>query len=155
MSDPITLSGTVLHVFAHRFTLTTENGTILADLGPKGSDLAKIVIGDTLTITGEQKPSEIKVQRVRRKGLDIDIPHGGKGDHDHAAVDPNVARESAVKAGLTPLGDPLRRPKHVEILARDADGRHHELHVERDGTVRKRKPVSADDAKWAEAIKAA
>ena len=162
MSDTITLSGTVADIFAHRFTLKTESGTVLADLGPKGADAVKLAPGDAVSVTGEQKPSEIKVHSLTRKGATIAIPHGDKKDgkpdhrdHDHEPADPKLARAAAETAGLRPVGEPRRKPKHFEVLARDAKGAHHELHVALDGTLRQQKPVAADDAKWAEALKVA
>ena len=151
MSDTLTLSGTVADVFAHRFTLTTDAGTVLADLGPKGAERIAPAPGDAVTITGERKPSEIKVASITRGGETVDLSHGPRQD----PADPKPALAAVAKAGLKPLGEPHRKPKHFEVLARDADGSHHELHVGFDGTVRKRKPVAADDAQWAEALRAA
>ena len=153
MSDTITLSGTIADVFAHRFTLTTDTGTVLADLGPKGAERITPATGDAVTITGERKPSEIKVTSLTRRGETVDLSHD-KGP-DHAPADPKPVLAAVEKAGLAPLGEPRRKPKHFEVLARDRDGHHHELHVAFDGTVSKRKPVAADDAKWAEALKVA
>lgn len=78
MSDTVTLSGTVADVFAHRFTLTVEGRAVLADLGPKGAERVALASGDAVTITGERKPSEIKVLSVLRAGETVDIPHGPK-----------------------------------------------------------------------------
>jgi hypothetical protein len=150
MSDTVTLSGTVADVFAHRFTLETDTGTVLADLGPKGAERIALATGDAVSITGERKPSEIKVTRLTRGGETLDLSHD-KGP-DHPPADPKPVLAAVEQAGLTPLGEPRRKPKHFEVLARDADGAHHELHVEFDGTLRQRKPVAADDGKWAEAL---
>ena len=38
LHDTTTLSGTIRHVFAHRFTIEADGQTHLADLGPKGAD---------------------------------------------------------------------------------------------------------------------
>lgn len=158
MTDTTTLSGTVADIFAHRFTLKTESGTVLADLGPQGVYAVKLAQGDAISLTGERKPSEFKVHSLTRGSETIAIPQGekpgGKG-HDHAPADPTLARAAAETAGLRPVGEPRRKPKHFELLARDGEGRHHELHVALDGTLRRQKPVAADDAKWAEVLKAA
>jgi hypothetical protein len=47
-----------------------------------------------------------------------------------------------------------RKPKHFEILGRDPAGDIVELHVERDGSLRKTRPVHDDDPKWGTEIKA-
>ena len=140
MSDIVT--GTVAALFAHRFTLDTAAGPVLADLGPRGAALIALAPGEAVTLTGERKPSEIKVTSVRRGTQSVDIPHGDKGG-DLAPVPVAPVLAAVERAGLRPVGEPRRKPKHFEVLARDAEGRHHELHVEFDGTVRKRKPVAA------------
>ena len=162
MTDTVTLSGTVADIFAHRFTLLTDAGPVLADLGPKGAEAVTLAAGDAVSLTGQTKPSEIKVHSLTRGSETIAISQGEKpgpkpGDkgHDQAPADPTLARVAVEKAGLRPVGEPRRKPKHFEMLARDAEGRHHEIHVELDDTLRKRKPIAADDAKWAEVLKAA
>ena len=46
------------------------------------------------------------------------------------------------------MGEPRRKPKHFEILGRDAAGDLVELHVELEGTLRKTRPVDDADPKW-------
>lgn len=58
------LSGTITHVFAHRFTLQTQGETHLADLGPKGAEAFSLSPGLPVTLEGERRPSEIKVTRI-------------------------------------------------------------------------------------------
>lgn len=94
MSDTVTLSGTVADVFAHRFTLKGEGGTVLADLGPKGAERIRLAPGDVVTVTGDAKPSEIKVRTILRAGETVEVPqgpkphgkpHGRPGDRSEAA----------------------------------------------------------------------
>ena len=60
----ITVAGHVTDLFGHRFALATGSGKILADIGPKGLEELTLAVGDKVTLTGEQKPSEIKVHTV-------------------------------------------------------------------------------------------
>ena len=142
-----TVSGTVRDMFAHRFVLQTDAGSLLADLGPHGADILKLDVGDAITITGERKPSELKVFTVERNGRSFEIPHGDKHrpDKHRNDVDPDIARRAATDAGLTALGEPRRKAKHFEVLGRDPAGALVELHVELDGYVRKRKDVDASE----------
>ena len=70
-NPPVT--GTVQNIFAHRFTLRTAEGVVLADLTPHGEEKIKLIIGDDVTIEGERKPSEIKVNRIRRGDFTLTI----------------------------------------------------------------------------------
>ncbi len=144
-----TVSGTVRDVFAHRFVLQTDAGSLLADLGPHGAEILKLDVGDAITIKGERKRSELKASSVERNGRSFEIPHGERHRDD---TDPEIGRRAAAAEGLTVLGDARSKPKHVEVLGRDATGRLVELHVELDGRIRKRKDVDGREEKWAQAL---
>jgi hypothetical protein len=141
------ITGAVQNIFAHRFTLQAADGVVLADLTPHGADKIKLSVGDEVTIEGERKPSEIKVERIQRGDLTVTIDHPGKrSDHDLEG-DPKAAAASARAAGFEIVGEPRRKPKHFEILGRQ-HGSFSELHVSLDGSIRHAKPVNADDGKW-------
>jgi hypothetical protein len=146
-----TLSGSVTDVFAHRFVVKTEDGNILADLGPKGAEQVSLRPGDDVTLSGEMKPSELKVKRITKKGgQPIDIEHERKpheSEHEPHA-DPKIATRAARDAGFAVWGEPKRRPKHFEVLGRTAERGFVELHIELDGKLRKTRPVEKDDLKW-------
>ncbi len=133
------VSGTVTHIFAHRFVVETGEGAILADLTPPGREKIALQIGDRVTLDGETKPSELKVWRLTCNGKSVEIDHAD-GKH-RADVGPEQARAFARVAGFEPIGEPRRRPKHVEVLAR-RDGRLFELHIASNGEIRKAKRVS-------------
>ncbi len=154
-NETVALSGTIQHVFAHRFTLDAEGTTHLADLGPKGADAFPLSAGLAVTLEGERRPSEIKVTRIASDGREPVLiahkkPQHAPG-HVHAdgPADPDLALAAVGKAGWTAKGEPRRKPKHFEILARQDDGEWTELHVDFGGAIYKRK--TADTAKWAEA----
>lgn len=148
------VSGSVRDIFAHRFVLRTEEGPVLADLGPKG--LAKITlrIGDEVEIEGEQMPSEIKVSGIVRGRESVNLSDHGKRehdkkhkhhDHDDALLAPDIATRVINEAGLITVGQPRHKRRHFEILGRDSDGNLIELHVDQDGVVKKRKTVDEAD----------
>ena len=151
------LSGQVTDIFAHRFVVKTENGKVLADLGPKGAEQVPLKEGDRVNLIGDMKPSELKVHSIAKNGArPILIAHPGKPHPPHEAeeADPEAALMSAEANGFTVVGKPRRKPKHFEILGRDAAGDMVELHIELDGALRKTRPVHEDDPKWAREIEA-
>ncbi|MCJ2135871.1 hypothetical protein MKK69_17735 [Methylobacterium sp. J-026] len=157
LHDTTALSGTIQHVFAHRFTIEADGETHLADLGPKGADAFAPVTGLHVTLEGERRPSEIKVTRISAEGRDpVEIhhkkPHHAPGPkkadpRPDMAADPDRARTAAISAGWTVADGPRRKPKHFEVLARRGDGAATELHVDFAGAIYKEKP--ADPEKWA------
>ncbi|KMO09835.1 hypothetical protein, partial [Methylobacterium platani] len=126
--DTTALSGTIQHVFAHRFTLEADGAVHLADLGPKGAEAFPLAAGLHVTLEGERRPSEIKVARIAAPGRDpVEIHHKkphhpGKPGPD-AAVDPAAALAAVTAAGWTPAGETRRQPRQVGGLARRGDGR--------------------------------
>ena len=50
------------------------------------------------------------------------------------------------------IAEPRRKPKHFEILGRDAAGGYVELHIELAGALRKTRPLDRADPKWAAEI---
>lgn len=147
----IAITGNVTHVFAHRFVVETAHGAVLADLTPKGAEQHTLQIGEVVGLTGEMKPSELKVSQLTIGKTTITIEHKKPHDH-HPHAEPGDAMKAARDAGFEPLGQPRRKPKHFEVLGR----RNHqltELHIELNGQIRKLKPVENGDPKWSEALK--
>lgn len=146
MNNMQTITGTVWAVFGHRFAVEAKDGRVLADLGPKGAEGIAVAAGDTVTITGERKPSEIKVTSISLKdGIDREISWPKKAHEEMAEGDlaGAAAALAAVKAqGYVVEGEPKRKPKHFEVVG-SKDGVRHEIHVELDGKVRKAKPLAA------------
>jgi hypothetical protein len=153
-NEKIALSGTIQHVFAHRFTLESEGRFHLADLGPKGAEAFRIDPGLAVTLEGERRPSEIKVTRIEAAGrAPVSIEHAKPNHrpghkHPEGAADPHAVLSAARHAGWTPEGEPRRKPKHFEVLARKQGQDLTELHIDFAGTIYKQKP--ADMGKWAQ-----
>jgi hypothetical protein len=153
----------VRDLFAHRFVLRTTDGCVLADLTPEGAERIQLLVGDEITIEGEKKPSEIKVRRIERGGEVVDLSEEpsrrGKTSDKIKAGDASLGEDAAsatrivTEAGLTPIGKPRRKHKHFEILGREAGGNLVEWHIDRDGTIGKKKLVESDSDKWSDEIK--
>lgn len=151
--EKVALTGVIEHVFAHRFTLLCNDEQVyLADLGPKGAEAFPLKQGLSVRLEGEQRPSEIKVTRIARKGgafvaVEHKKPHHcPKHPHADVPADPRIVVAAVKKAGWTVTGKPQRKPKHFEVLARHDAGDWTELHVDFAGTIYKQK--AADHAKW-------
>jgi hypothetical protein len=158
--DIVALSGVVMNVFAHRFTIEADGKVHLADLGPKGAEAFPLSEGLELALKGERRPSEIKVTEISTPGrkpvvIEHKKPHHRPGhhpDHHHREADPNLALRAAEAAGWIAKGEPRRRPEHFEVLARKGEGPWAELHVDLDGGLYKTKALAPDGGKWADLI---
>lgn len=150
--ETVALKGTIEHVFAHRFTLSADGKTHLADLTPKGLEAFPLSEGLHVSLEGERRPSEIKVTRIATDGrepvrIEHKKPNHAPG-HKHADVPADPARvlDAVTAEGWAPHGAPRQKPKHYEVLARQDAGPLSELHVDFAGTIYKRKPADAE--KW-------
>lgn len=147
MDDIQEAMGTVWAVFGHRFAIEGQGGRLLADLGPKAAERIALKVGDTVTLKGERKPSEIKVTSLTLPDgsvRTIDWPKKRRSDgmDDKAPADPAVAVAAVRAEGYAVEGEPKRKLKHFELVG-IKDGTRHEFHVERDGRIRKTKPLVA------------
>jgi hypothetical protein len=147
----ITVEGKITHVFGHRFVVQADREPVLADITPKGLEQIEPRVGDSVELTGEKKPSELKVTRFTRDGRTVTILHKEEHHGHHGNADPEEALQAARAAGFATLGQPRRKPKHFEVLGK-RDACFTELHIELDGHIRKMKPVDRHDPKWAHAI---
>ena len=161
----ITVEGKITHVFGHRFVVQADREPVLADITPKGLEQIEPRVGDSVELTGEKKPSELKVTRFTRDGRTVTILNKEEHHGHHGNADPEEALQAARAAGFATLGQPRRKPrslprshrlprrkpKHFEVLGK-RDACFTELHIELDGHIRKMKPVDRHDPKWAHAI---
>ncbi len=141
--DRVKHSGTIGDVFGHRFVLEMRKGNILADIGPKGVEHFRLKTGRQVNIEGKKTPSEVKVRSISRSdGKTVVIDHP-KHSPEQTTTDLSKALRAVKKAGFDAIGEPRRKPRHFEILARNSNGTEVELHVELDGHIRKRKKLLA------------
>lgn len=158
MPQTVRFEGQVADIFFHRFVLVSGQQRVLADVGPRSAETIGLQTGDRVVIEGEQKPSEIKVSVLTRDGTahQIDWPGPKPGSHGKETplrLTSDEAVAIAKRQGFEIMGSPLRGPKHFDVLGRRA-GAFAELHIGENGEVRKVRPVTPDDPKWHEAIKA-
>lgn len=76
MSNAAELTGTVEDVFAHRFTLKTDEGKKLVDLGPGGERELDLSAGQTISVKGEDKPAEFKAKEISIAGAELAARQG-------------------------------------------------------------------------------
>jgi hypothetical protein len=148
----ITVTGEVTDIFAHRFVVKTDAEKLLADLGPKGAKQVALCEGDKVTLSGERKPSEIKVHSLQKAGGPaMRLEHGKPHPHPaaHEDIDPKHALETVARNGFSVAAAPRRKPKHFEILGKDSAEDFVELHIELDGALRKSHRTTKGDPKWA------
>jgi len=107
--------GEITHVFAHRFVLETGSKSLLADLTPRGLEIVSPRVGDRVAIEGEQKPSEIKVSRLKRDGETFEIGDGPHHAREDAPVDSALAIQARTNAGYEFIGAARRKPKHFVL----------------------------------------
>jgi hypothetical protein len=146
----VAVTGKVAHVFGHRFVVETDQGVMLADLTPRGAEQHALRIGEVVSLSGEMKPSELKVSQLTVGKTTILIEHKKPHDH-HPHAEPGDAMKAARDVGFEPLGQPRRKPKHFEVLGRRTR-QLTELHIELNGNIRKMKPVESGDPKWIEVL---
>jgi hypothetical protein len=155
MTDVVELTGTVEDVFAHRFTLNTDEGKKLVDLGPGGERELALSAGQTVGVKGEDKPGEFRVKEVRVADGEWQPvksgdkhppkpPHDKGHEHGDAKGDEAELTDEHVtklldEEGYSDHAERIRKPRHVEVVA-TKDGQHHKLHVHKDG-VKKTEPV--------------
>lgn len=162
MSDTVELNGTVGNVFGHRFTLATHSGECLIDVGPHGNRAEAITPGTSVSVRGEQKHGEVKASSLRiddDEWLTIERPeknHAPKssinatadtaapasvGDDAHLGLTADDIARTLDDNGFTAPGEPVRKPKHIEVEA-SKDGTRHTVHIHKVGIVKKAEPVT-------------
>jgi hypothetical protein len=133
--------GKVRDVFGHRFVLVTDDGPILADVGPHAPESLKLKVGAKVNIAGRQTPSEIKVRLFQSGRSKIIELHKLQKNHSRDEEgDLEAAANVALGAGYIVEGDPIRKSKHIELKT-IRGGRRYELHIMPNGDIRREKPL--------------
>jgi hypothetical protein len=144
--DGVTIKGKAVDLFGDKFVLDDGSGRILVQTGPGGQPLS-INSGETVTVTGLPRDKTFDARKIQRENGDVVFaapqppPPPGRGPgleppppSTLAGVAPprtdgrfGVDRDSVMRvlkdAGIAPLGEPVRHPKHIEINGRNAAGK--------------------------------
>jgi hypothetical protein len=123
----VTVDGRIAEVFGRRFILETDRGRILIDPA-SAQHVLSIAPGDRISATGAIADRTMLPRRISRQDgavvYELAVPTGAAGIHATLAA-----------MQLTPIGQPLRKKHHTEIMARMTDGRTVYVSLDRLGRV--------------------
>jgi hypothetical protein len=105
----ITIEGKVAEVFGSRFIMETDRGRILLDPG------------DKVSATGSLAQRTLLARRVA--GADGSVLHDYAGMIRARIVGHGDIMAALAARQLTPIGLPVRKTRHTEVMARMANGR--------------------------------
>lgn len=147
-SEATAIRGEVAEIFGNKFVVQDPTGRALVETGPAGDSGKLVAKGEGVTVQGRFGNGFLHA-RVLTHGdgrKELLGPAGGPpfGSLDWAkdriglAPAPDVpALTAAVQAaGYDDIRVTGRGPRHLEVAARDREGREHRLHVGFDGEVR-------------------
>jgi len=149
-SSAIAIKGEVAEIFGNKFVVQDPTGRALVETGPAGESGKLVSKGEAVTVQGRFETGFLHASVLTHgDGRKVVIgPAGGPptGSLDWAkdklglGPTPDVpALTAAVQAaGYGDVRVTGRGPRHLEVAAKDRDGREHQLHVGFDGQVRER-----------------
>jgi hypothetical protein len=128
---PVILEGKVVEIFGNRFILDAAGERSLVE--PTGNQpMLSASVGDNVRVEGQRVGALIRAERIFR-GTELVLAPGP--DTAPTALSPTITPPAAVPPertgitailqdlSLTPIGAPVRKKHHTEILARIPDGR--------------------------------
>jgi hypothetical protein len=128
---PVVLEGKVVEVFGNRFIFDAAGDRILVE--PAGGEPGlSAMAGDNVRVEGQRIGALIKAERVFRGTESVLAPDAGTmrtaaspaGTLPVAAPPERTGITGILQdLGITPIGAPVRKKQHTEILARLPDGR--------------------------------
>jgi hypothetical protein len=153
-SGATAIKGTVAEIFGNKFVVQDPTGRALVETGREGEDGRLVAKGETVTVQGRFETGFLHA-RVLTHGdgrTTVLGPAGGPptGSLDWAKdriglgpkPDLSALTASVQAAGYSDVRVTGRGPRHLDVAAKDRDGREHQLHVGFDGQVRE-KPALA------------
>jgi hypothetical protein len=149
-SGAIAIKGDVAEIYGNKFVVQDPTGRALVETGREGEDGKLVAKGESVTVQGAFENGFLRA-RVLTHGdgrSQVLGPAGGPpfGSLDWAkdriglAPAPDVAALTATvkAAGYDDVRVTGRGPRHLEVAAKDRDGRERQLHVGFDGQIRER-----------------
>jgi hypothetical protein len=127
----VTLEGKVAEIFGNRFILDAAGERTLVE--PSGDQtVLSVSVGDNVRVEGQRIGALVRAERVFRGTESVLAPVPGAASTalslsaiPPTAVPPERTGITAIlqDLGITPIGAPVRKKQHTEILARTPDGR--------------------------------
>jgi len=124
--EPIILEGKVVEIFGNRFILDAAGERCLVE--PYGDQsVLSASVGDNVRVEGQRTGALVRAERVLR-GTEPMLSAGAALAALSPANTPPTFVPPGIAAilqdlGLTPIGAPVRKKQHTEVLARLPDGR--------------------------------
>lgn len=149
-----TLRGTVEEVFGNSLLLETSEGRRLVETGPPDKVDIRVEKGEEVSVTGRTKNGKFEAIELVAADGTRDVIRPAEGPPPWAGKKGAKEKEGKGKAnrltwreasdlvanleskGYSDIREVEIKPQHVEVDARDQNGRKVELHVNRDGRVR-------------------
>lgn len=149
-SGATAIKGDVAEIFGNKFVVQDPTGRALVETGPAGDGGTLVAKGESVTVQGRFENGFLHARLLTHgDGKQVVLgPAGGPpfGTLDWAkdrvglgpAPDVPALTASVRAAGYDDVRVTGRGPRHLDVAAKDKDGREHELHVGFDGQVRER-----------------
>ncbi|MDP4002893.1 DNA-binding protein [Methylobacterium sp. NEAU K] len=149
-SSATAIKGEVAEIFGNKFVVQDPTGRVLVETGREGEGGTLVAKGEAVTVQGRYETGFLRAGVLTHgDGRKVVLrPAGGPpmGSLDWAkdrlglGPTPDVAALTAAvqAAGYGDVRVTGRGPRHLEVAAKDRDGREHQLHVGFDGQVRER-----------------
>jgi hypothetical protein len=132
-SGATAIKGTVAEIFGNKFVVQDPTGRALVETGRDGEDGKLVAKGEAVKVQGR-----FETGGPAMGSLDWAKDRIGLGPKP----DLPALTASVQAAGYSDVRVTGRGPRHLEVAAKDRDGREHQLHVGFDGQVRE-KPAPA------------
>jgi hypothetical protein len=149
-SGATAIKGEVAEIFGNKFVLQDATGRALVETGRAGEGGGLVAKGETVTVQGRFEAGFLHARVLTHDdGRTLVLgPAGGPPmgsldwARDRIGLGPNpdlAALTAAVQAaGYSDVRVTGRGPRHLDVAAKDRDGREHQLHVGFDGAIRAR-----------------
>ncbi|WP_342108916.1 DNA-binding protein [Methylobacterium sp. SI9] len=147
-SGATAITGTVAEIFGNKFVVQDPTGRALVETGREGEDGKLVAKGEAVTVQGRFETGFLHASVLTHgDGRKVLLgPAGGPpmGSLDWAkeriglgpTLDLPALTASVQAAGYSDVRVTGRGPRHLDVAAKDRDGREHQLHVGFDGQVR-------------------
>ena len=149
-SGATAIKGEVAEIFGNKFVVQDPTGRALVETGRDGESGGLVAKGEAVTVQGRFAQGFLHAS-VLTHGDGRKVVLGPAGEPPTGSLDwakdriglgpkPDLPAltASVQAAGYSDVRVTGRGPRHIEVAAKDRDGREHQLHVGFDGAVRER-----------------